>query len=131
MTMTTEATEVKGLNEWAKDIHDNAIRHGWWDEPRSFGDVLALCHAELSEALEEYRDRRPMEYEEGGKPEGIAVEMMDTVIRILDWFASEDPSWKPSPSQRGSGHVQNVTHTMTGTSMLPSISVMKDCVSCP
>lgn len=44
---------AKTLNEWARDIHQNAVAHGWWDEPRSFGDIVALCHSELSEALEE------------------------------------------------------------------------------
>ena len=34
----------KSLNELAKDIHENAVAHGWWDgEGRTFGDVIALC----------------------------------------------------------------------------------------
>ena len=45
-----------GLNDLAADIHANAVAHGWWDEARSFGDIVALCHSELSEALEAYRD---------------------------------------------------------------------------
>ena len=39
------------INELTKEVHDNAVNHGWWEEERSFGDLIALCHSELSEAL--------------------------------------------------------------------------------
>lgn len=100
------------LNELSKEIHQNAVEHGWWNLAPSFGEVIALCHSELSEALEEFRADRPMVYCDavksnvecmdgkcsgmeclshfiGRKPEGIAVEMADCLIRILDWAGHE------------------------------------------
>lgn len=108
------------INKWAEEIHKNAVEHGWWDEPRSFGEVVALCHSELSEALEADRAGEPLAWRESkcsiaeyvecdylcggmckagkaydcvyctdGKPEGVAVEMIDCMIRILDWCGAE------------------------------------------
>lgn len=89
------------LSDLQERIYKTAKEHGWWDEPRTFGDIIALCHSELSEALEEYRNGKPMNYVNVGaipsnipltfvpKPEGIAVEMADCIIRILDWAEHE------------------------------------------
>ena len=55
-----------GLNDLAADIHANAVAHGWWDEARSFGDIVALCHSELSEALEAYRDGEELHHPHPG-----------------------------------------------------------------
>ena len=75
------------LNELAYKINDMAQAHGWWNKERSFGDIIALCHSELSKALEAFRIHEPMMHIVDGKPEGVAVEMIDCIIRILDWCA--------------------------------------------
>lgn len=78
------------LNDLAQEIYNNAVTHGWWNKERPFPEIIALCHSELSEALEEYRNNKPFYYEKDGKHEGIATEMVDCIIRILDWAGHED-----------------------------------------
>lgn len=74
------------LNELAKEIHENAVSHGWWEEARSFPEIIALVHSELSEALEEYRRNHGVTEVYGvTKPEGVPIELADAIIRILDY----------------------------------------------
>jgi NTP pyrophosphatase (non-canonical NTP hydrolase) len=105
------------LNKLAKEVHQNAVEHGWWEQERHIGSLLMLMVSELSEALEEYRNGYfPAEVyyscglkiddfinkcpEKGldacrntcgnGKPEGIPVELADCIIRILDYCGKEN-----------------------------------------
>lgn len=73
------------MRQLQKEIHENAVAHGWYDPPPSIPEALAMVHSEVSEALEEYRAGRMETYlAPGGKPEGFPVELADIVIRCLD-----------------------------------------------
>lgn len=69
----------------------NSERHGFHEDdkgiPLSYlvATKLMLAVSELSESLEEIRDQKPLLYfGPNGKPEGIAAELADVVIRVGD-----------------------------------------------
>lgn len=75
--------------------HKTATDAGWYTDPetgkpteRNFGEVVALMHSELSEALEAHRKSLP----DAHMPQrnGIEVEFADCIIRILDTAAALD-----------------------------------------
>ena len=104
-------------NAWAKKIHENAVKHGWYARPISDDEYAALFHSEISEAFEEYRNEMPDVYwncdvtgeictpasecdceyygEEWDcthrhqEPHGIAIELIDLVIRLLDYAGAK------------------------------------------
>jgi hypothetical protein len=80
------------LNNIAREIHQTAQEKGWWEEGLQFGQRIALTHSELSEALEEWRKVKDWLYytPTSTKPEGVSVELVDAMIRILDILYSED-----------------------------------------
>lgn len=78
------------INETAREIYKTAEEKGWHEKSNPIPEVLMKMVCELSEAMEEYRDNTPELYTKDGKPEGIAVEMVDCVIRIMDFFVEKE-----------------------------------------
>ena len=53
--------EIAPLNELSKEIHENNKEKGFFDKPKNLGEMLALIHSEVSEALEADRKDRYMD----------------------------------------------------------------------
>lgn len=67
------------INKLCKEAFETAKSKGWHDEPREMGTLLALIHAEVSEALEADRKK---------DHDNFVEELADVCIRIFDLCGS-------------------------------------------
>mgnify|MGYP001563192199 FL=1 len=65
------------IRKFIDESHKIAREKGWWEGQRNDGELIALMHSELSEALEAMRNH--------GSQEDIAEELADCCIRIFDY----------------------------------------------
>lgn len=74
------------IAELQKQLYADILAKGFMSEPVPIPEQCALIHSEVSEALEEFRNNKPLSYDgENGKPEGVASEYIDVIIRVFNY----------------------------------------------
>ena len=88
-----EFSAWSGLRAAQRLAHKTALDAGWYTDPatgepvaRNFGEVVALMHSELSEALE--ADRKGLRDDKLPHRDGREVEFADLILRVLDTAAA-------------------------------------------
>ena len=94
------------INELAKQVHENAKAHGFFDKEKNIGEMLCLIHSEVSEALEADRKGKYLsqdvsvshiyyndeddefQYDYANAVKGsFEEELADIIIRVMDLAA--------------------------------------------
>ena len=74
------------IREMQREAHDCAVAKGWHETQRNPLEMIALVHAELSEAVEAYRVGNMA----SGVKGNFGEELADAVIRIGDMAEAMD-----------------------------------------
>jgi NTP pyrophosphatase (non-canonical NTP hydrolase) len=74
---------IAAFADIANQVHQTAIDKGWWEKDRNFGEMIALMHSELSEALEGDRNGDPPS-EHIPMFSAVEEELADVIIRAMD-----------------------------------------------
>lgn len=104
----------KNLNDYANECH--SANDKWWRNPatgerieRNFGELIALCHSELSEALEGNRKNLMDTHLQSRRMD--EVELTDCLIRIFDLAGSKGMDLQGAYEEKMAYNARRNDHT--------------------
>lgn len=84
------SAENNDLSAWQWVVHTINVSKGWFDQQRDFGTECMLIVTEVAEIMEAFREGDWGSEGPDGKPEGVASECADVLVRLLDFCGRYD-----------------------------------------